>query len=65
MNARPRLRPDIVIVEQTFQGERSYVFKDPATQKYYRFKPLEAFIIQQFDGEQTCAAIAAALAEQG
>jgi putative peptide zinc metalloprotease protein len=65
MNPRPRLRPDIVIVEQTFQGERSYVFKDPETQKYFRFKPLEAFIIQQFSGDATCAEIAAALAEEG
>jgi multidrug efflux pump subunit AcrA (membrane-fusion protein) len=62
---RHRLRGDLTIVEQTYRGETSYVVKDRAAQKYYRFKPLEALVMQQFSGEHTAAEIAAALAEQG
>jgi putative peptide zinc metalloprotease protein len=62
---RHRLRGDLVIVEQTYRGETSYVVKDRVAQKYYRFKPLEALVMQQFSGEHTAAEIAAALAEQG
>jgi len=65
MNPRPRLRPDLVIVEQTFQGEQSYVVKDPVSQKYFRFKPLEAFVLQHFTGDATPAQVAAQLAEAG
>jgi len=65
MNARPQLRADLVIVEQTFQGEQSYVVKDPAAQKYFRFKPLEAFVLQHFTGDATATEIAAQLAAAG
>jgi len=46
----PKLRPDLVIREQTQQQETYYVIKDPAAMSYYKFSPIEWDIIQNFDG---------------
>src|SRR2546422_8475897 len=46
---------DLVMVEQHYRGERSYIVKDPATHKYFRFRPLEMMVMEQFDGERTPA----------
>lgn len=62
---RPLLRSDLTIVEQTYRGEQSFIVKEHATHKYFRFKLLEIMVMQQFDGERTYAEAAAALAEQG
>src|SRR5678815_3596918 len=61
----PRLRADLTIVEQVFRGEASFVVKDPATQKYFRFRPVEMGVMRYFDGARTPEQIAAALTEQG
>ena len=61
----PRLRADLTIVEQVFRGEASFVVKDPATQKYFRFRPVEMGVMRYFDGARTPEEIAAALTEQG
>lgn len=61
----PRLRDDLKIVEQTYRGEQSFIVKEHATHKYFRFKLLEIMVMQQFDGEKSYAQVAAALAEQG
>jgi len=61
----PRLRPGLVVVEQVYRGESSYIVKDPESQKYFRFRPVEVVVMQEFDGERTTAQIAAALAAQG
>jgi putative peptide zinc metalloprotease protein len=63
--AGPRLRPDLAIVEQVFRGETSFVVKDPATHKYFRFRPVEVGVMRHFDGRRTPDEIAAALTEQG
>lgn len=65
MTNSPRLRPDLIIVEQSYRGEQSYIVKDPASHKYFRFRPIEALVMQELDGEHTPAQIAAALVEQG
>jgi putative peptide zinc metalloprotease protein len=65
MSQHPRLRPDLVIVEQTYRGEVSYVVKDPATHKYFRFRALEIAVMQEFDGKRSVAEIAVALTESG
>ena len=57
--------PRTHIVEQVFRGETSFVVKDPATQKYFRFRPVEMGVMRCFDGARTPDEIAAALAEQG
>src|SRR5215213_23115 len=61
----PCLRPDLAIVEQVFRGETSFVVKDPATQKYFRFRPVEMGVMRRFDGHRTPDEIAATLAAEG
>lgn len=61
----PRLRPELTIVEQVFRGETAYVVKDPATQKYFRFRPVEIRVMRCFDGARSPDEIATELAEQG
>ncbi|HET7470847.1 MAG TPA: HlyD family efflux transporter periplasmic adaptor subunit [Gemmatimonadales bacterium] len=65
MSAAPKLRPDLTIVEQTYRGEQSFIVKDPKTRKYFRFRPLEVRVLQQFDGGRSAADIAAALSDDG
>jgi putative peptide zinc metalloprotease protein len=65
MTTRPQLRPELVIVEQAYRGERTYIVKDPETHRYFRFKPLELLVMQHFDGEHTPQEIADALAAEG
>jgi len=65
MSERPRLRPDLVLVEQTYRGEQSYIVKDPTTRKYFRFRPVEIAVMHALDGQRTTAEAAAALAAQG
>jgi len=62
---QPRVRPDLIVVEQTYRGEQSYIVKDPETHKYFRFRPIEALVMQELDGERTPGEIAVALTEQG
>jgi hypothetical protein len=65
MSERPRLRPDLVLVEQTYRGEQSYILKDPTTHKYFRFRPVEIAVMQSLDGQRTVTEAAVALTEQG
>ena len=65
MSDRPRLRPDLVLVEQTYRGEQSFILKDPTTHKYFRFRPVEIAVMQSLDGQRTVPEAAVALVEQG
>ena len=65
MTLRPRLRPDLVLVEQTYRGEQSFIVKDPEAKKYYRFRPVEMMVMQALDGDHNPAEAAAVLAESG
>lgn len=65
MTAGPKLRDDLVVVEQRYRGERAYIVKDPRTHKYFRFKPVELLVMRQLNGDATPAELAAALTEQG
>jgi putative peptide zinc metalloprotease protein len=65
MSDRPRLRTDLVIVEQSYRGEQSFIVKDPSTRKYYRFRPAEVAVMRSMDGERTTAEAAAALLDEG
>jgi len=60
-----KLRGDLTIVEQTYRDQQSYIVKEHVEHRYYAFSVVEVLVMQQFDGEQTCAAIADGLAEQG
>jgi putative peptide zinc metalloprotease protein len=58
----PTLRADLVFVEQTYRGEQTYIVKDPTTHKYFRFRPIEAMVMQSLDGrpvEETSASLTA------
>ena len=61
----PALRSDLSIIEQTFRGEKSFVVKDMAAQKYFRFGATEIRVMKSFDGRRTPQEIAIALAEEG
>ena len=68
MSARPGapcLRADISIIEQVYRGETSFVVKDLAAQKYFRFGAAEVRVLRAFDGQHTATEIAAGLAEDG
>ena len=65
MNPTPKLRPDVVVVEQVYRGEASFVVKDLETHKYFRFRPVEVAVMRSLDGERTCGEAAAALREAG
>jgi putative peptide zinc metalloprotease protein len=65
VSERPRLRPDLVLVEQSYRGEQSFILKDPTTRKYFRFRPVEVAVMQALDGQRTVAEAAAQLVDQG
>ena len=65
MSPRPKLRTDLVLVEQTYRGEQSFIVKDPEARKYYRFRPVEIRVMQTLDGEHTPAEAAEALRTDG
>ncbi len=65
MSAAPRLRSDLVLVEQTYRGEQSFILKDPKSRKYFRFRPVEITVMRAFDGQRTAADAAAALVDGG
>jgi len=47
-----KLRPDLIVQPQFYEGMTHYVVKDPIGLKYFRFKIEEYFLLQQFDGKQ-------------
>ena len=61
----PCLRPDISIIEQVYRGDKSYVVKDLAAQKYFRFGSTEVRVMREFDGTRTPAEIAVQLTADG
>ena len=65
MSGNPSLRQDLVLVEQTYRGEQSYILKDPQSRKYFRFRPAEIMVMQAFDGRRTPAEVCAALQADG
>src|SRR5271165_3837566 len=48
-----KLRPDLVVQPQFYEGMTHYVIKDPLALKYFRFKIEEYYLLQQFDGKLT------------
>jgi putative peptide zinc metalloprotease protein len=48
-----KLRADLVVQPQFYEGMTHYVIKDPLALKYFRFKIEEYYLLQQFDGKQT------------
>src|SRR5262245_57670173 len=50
---RVRLRPDLDIAPQKYEGRTYFVVKDPVSLRYYRFKEQEHFLLQYMDGKRT------------
>src|SRR5262249_36351210 len=48
-----RLRPDLNIEAQKYEGRTFYVVKDPVGLRYYRLKDNEHFLLQFLDGKHT------------
>ena len=48
-----RVRGDLGITPQKYEGRTYYVVKDPVSLRYYRFKEQEHFIITMMDGTHT------------
>src|SRR5438874_8812446 len=48
-----RVRSDLAIAPQKYEGRTYYVVKDPVSLRYYRFKEQEHFLIQLMDGTHT------------
>ena len=56
-----RLRPDLVIRVSNYQGEDSWVVKDPIALKYYQLRGPEYFASQMLDGATSAVEIREAL----
>jgi putative peptide zinc metalloprotease protein len=50
---RLKVRPDLQIFEQKYEGKTYHVVKDPVCLRYYRFNQQEYFVFGLFDGEHT------------
>src|SRR6266481_7272848 len=50
---RLRVRCDLGITPQKYEGRTYYVVKDPVSLRYYRFKEQEHFLIRMMDGKHT------------
>src|SRR6266446_2263827 len=50
---RIRIRADLDIAPQKYEGRTYYVVKDPVSLRYYRFKEQEHFLIRMMDGDVT------------
>src|SRR5260370_3915280 len=48
-----RLRRDLIIESQRYEGRTFYVVKDPVSLRYYRLKDNEHFLLQFLDGRRT------------
>jgi putative peptide zinc metalloprotease protein len=51
------LRSDLVIAPVEEDGASYFVIKDPGSNRYFRIKPLEHFLITQFDGKTSLETI--------
>jgi putative peptide zinc metalloprotease protein len=50
---RLRVRPDLHITEQRYEGKVYHVVKDPVCLRYYRFSRQEYHVFARFDGKHT------------
>src|SRR6266436_115355 len=48
-----RVRSDLAIAPQKYEGRTYYVVKDPVSLRYYRFKEQEHYLLGFMDGEHT------------
>ncbi|HEY2787162.1 MAG TPA: biotin/lipoyl-binding protein [Fimbriiglobus sp.] len=61
---RLKVRPDLQVTEQKYEGKIAHVVKDPVCLRYYRFNKQEYFVFQLFDGEHTMDDVRKAFEEE-
>src|SRR5437763_177917 len=61
---RLRVRPDLQIFEQRYEGKVYHVVKDPVCLRYYRFNRQEYFVFSLFDGKHTMEEVQKAFEEE-
>jgi putative peptide zinc metalloprotease protein len=61
---RLRVRPDLQVFEQKYEGKTFHVVKDPVCLRYYRFSRQEYFVFQLFDGKHTMEEVQEAFEEE-
>src|SRR5829696_6213683 len=61
---RLKVRPDLQIFEQKYEGKQYHVVKDPVCLRYYRFNKQEYFVFSLFDGTHTMEDIQKAFEEE-
>jgi len=61
---RLRVRPDLQVFEQKYEGKTFHVVKDPVCLRYYRFNKQEYFVFQLFDGKHTMEEVQEAFEEE-
>ncbi len=59
-----RLRPDLIIHVSNYQGEDSWVVKDPVALKYFQLREPEYFACRLIDGDTSAVEIRDALEEE-
>src|SRR6266403_2918654 len=55
--AQPKLRRDLVLSAQGDGDTTALIVKDPATAKFFRFRQVEAFVLQRLDGATSLDAL--------
>src|SRR6187397_2185434 len=63
-SVRLKVRPDLQIFEQKYEGKTFHVVKDPVCLRYYRFSKQEYFVFQLFDGKHTMEEVQLAFEEE-
>jgi len=58
------LRQDLVVQQVEEEGSVFYVIKDPVNRRFFRVKPLEHFLISQFDGRTSLEEISRRASEE-
>src|SRR3972149_11537071 len=51
--SRLRVRTDLIIKPQRYEGRRYYVVKDPIGLRYFRFHEEEYFLLRQINGKRS------------
>jgi len=52
-SVRLRLRSDLVVTRQKYEGKTCHVVKDPISLRYYRFNEREYYVLTLLDGKHT------------
>ena len=50
---RVKVRNDLIVTRQKYEGLTHFVVKDPVGMRYFRFKEEEYYLVQRFDGVRT------------